>query len=139
MEKKWEDEPSDYIFNHLGFKCVCKRQRTMKTWLGYIVVPQNHPWFSVDQAIFNELGILKNRKITYTGHNPFTPDPKQGEWWIGFDCTQEFDLIPMHWEVEGPSHPRLFKHHVYKDLDFVKDQLKFLAEAALRMNQAEPV
>lgn len=139
IEDKWNSEPNELIFNHLGFKCVCKRQRVMKTWLGYIIIPKDHPWFSIDQAIFNEIKLIKDRKISYTGHCPFSPEPRNDEWWIGFDCTQEFDLIPMHWESEGQTHPKLFRKHTYKDLEFVKSRLRMIAESAQRMYQEAPV
>ena len=127
MNEKWKKESDDYSFYHLNYKCAAHRQRTLKHWLGFVVVPLGHLWFGVDKA---ELLLPIHGGIAIADYCPFSPDPKQDEWWIGFECNQPFDIVPKEWEDEKDISPDFFKNHVYRDLEFVIEELKKLAKFA---------
>jgi hypothetical protein len=134
MYEKWKTESNEYTFYHLGYKCVAYRQKILKHWLGFVVVPIGHPWYSIDKA---EFVMPVHGGITITDHCPFDSDPRIDEWWIGFECNQPFDLVPKEWELDGDTSPSFFKDHIYRDLEYVIKEMKKLAKLAKQVSETE--
>lgn len=127
MEEKWKKEPNEYRFSVDGFNLVAKRLSSTKSWTGYIILGSSHPWFG---APAEEIRVPVHNGVTYADFCPFSPDPRNDQWWVGFDCSGRTDLMPFDWEAEGKKYPNLFKHLTYRDLDFVKEELRKLAKYA---------
>lgn len=128
MEEKWKHEPSYEESTVYGIPYRLIRQRILKYWMGYIIVNKSHPWFNADPAELENIDV--HGHVAWTGLNPFDPSPNPNEFWIGFYCGHPFDLIPYDWELEGKKYPRLFKKHIYRDMEFVRTETAKLAMQA---------
>lgn len=146
----WSSEPDRLEFEEFGLPCLMHRN-PLGAWCGYVAVPPGHPYYGRKG---NDLEV--HGGITYadfcSGHVCHTPKPGQPDnvWWFGFDCAHCWDLIP--WMVAQKSQDtwptldnmtgtvyvsspelqedgfRLFSHDVYRDVEYVKNQCKLLAE-----------
>lgn len=129
MDKKWEREPNYIEFTFHGFDCRLIRQGVMGYWMGYLIVDKEHAWFNLDQAELEWVEV--HGKVSYTGANPFNALPDEDQFWIGFYCGHEFDLIPWDWvQNDGDRHPKLFKGHTYKDVLYASSNLEHMAYQA---------
>lgn len=128
IEPVWETEPDLEYFEAYGYKCVVHRLRTLKYWTGYVIISnKNHPWYGDDPRIlFGEIEV--HGGITYADFSPFSDSTE--DWYVGFHCGHPFDLIPYFWEQEGHNYPRLFRNHIYRDINFAIEQTKLLAKQA---------
>lgn len=128
MEEKWKEEPDSEDFIHAGFRCVLRRAPVMRYWTGYVLIKdQNHPFWGRHPAELEFIPV--HGKVTYADFNP-TNEADNSSWWVGFHCGHPFDLIVWDWELEGKKYPRLFKDHVYRDLEFAREQAMILADWA---------
>lgn len=127
---EWVLEPDEKIFDYKEIKCVIKRQRLMGYLMGYIVVGKDHPWFNADPAELEDVNV--HGGVAWTGDNPFVSWETPEEYWIGFYCGHAFDLIPYFYEQEMRSHPnsKLFRHDIYRNMEFAERQVKRLAVQA---------
>lgn len=138
----WVSEPDKchWIDEETGYDCLIRRATSPMMLLGYVGIKDKHPLFK------NDVGapIDVHGDITYSGHFPniesIPPTGYMSEdgddqtiWWIGFDCGHGGDLIPgdklenslkMAYRLTAPYLDTL---DVYRDLDFVKKEIKSLA------------
>lgn len=69
--------------------------------------------------------------LTWANHYEMLPKREKKLWWFGFDCMHSGDFVPgLHDEQMSPySFPtRYTKQLVYRDQDYVTNQVKQLAE-----------
>lgn len=120
----WDEEPDQVEFSHAGLPCVLIRVPVQGSWCGYVAVPAGHQLFGVPIERLS-LGHEIGRPITWAedhqpgdgersvygrthrvppGGPPGKPSRNAGPplWWIGFDCSQNWDLTPLqHAAIEG--------------------------------------
>ena len=122
----WDEEPMDRVdFIHVGFSCFVQRG-PLGAWCGYVGVPSTHPNYGQD---YDDVQAEVHGGLTYAdvcqGSICHVPEPGMPDdvWWLGFDCAHSGDTVP------GMSHYRdRYDHEYYKDLQFVTDETKALAE-----------
>lgn len=86
---------------------------------GYVSLPPGHPWHGRD---YMEFGVKVHGGLTYSAladDSVVCPAAPQGWWVIGFDCAHVGDLVPLWWP-----------HGVYRDIAYVREECKSLAEQA---------
>lgn len=125
-------EPAFGLFRHEGLWCLIIRGRVSMNWLGYVGVPEGHPyygrpydgWVGADNAVDDASDIECHYGLTYSGEGfKCTEDLEDvlGKlWWFGFDTDHYMDLplIGMPFEREGE----------YRDYEFMVENVKSIAE-----------
>lgn len=136
----WNEEPDREDFEHAGFACLALRSHH-GNWCGYVGVPPGHPAYGEkydDVNVDVHGGLSYGRKCD----PPICHVPKPGEsddvWWLGFDCSHAWDLSPgvnatlrIHGIREEPR-----DWEVYRNLEFVKGEIRSLAEQLAEMAQS---
>jgi hypothetical protein len=143
---QWQDEAT-------GLPCLIVRN-SMGALCGYVGVAEGHPWFAMEYRRGKVLGcgdtcendwhyqctpaanVRVHGGITFSDfcqphddeasgicHLPAPGEPDR-VYWFGFDCGHCNDLIPA-WS--GRDIGRMFGPSMYRDIDYVKDQVKHLA------------
>lgn len=127
----WQEEPDRLEFEYKGFHCLARRAEVSGAWCGYVAVPPGHPWFEKN---YDEVEVYVHWGLTYAGHcnGPICHLPKPGEpdnvWWLGFDCAHCDDLMPgMNAQLRRHGGAG-FDWGVYRDLDYVRNEIKKLAD-----------
>lgn len=92
----WDTEP-DYIqWQHAGYACLIVRNR-MGALCGYVGVDEAHPSFGKG---YDDVDVDVHGGLTYadkcTGHICHVPESGMPDsvWWLGFDTSHAFDLVP---------------------------------------------
>jgi len=128
IQEQWKEEPDSESFIHSEFRCVLRRAPLLKYWEGYVLIGNTtHPWWGLHPAELEYVPV--HGKVTYSDYNP-TNEDDHGSWWVGFHCGHAFDLLVWDWEMEGKKFPRLFKGHIYRDINFAREQVMILADWA---------
>lgn len=88
MSYPWDEEPDEdrWVDPATGVPCKAWRHPSLRTWCGYVRLPEGHPWLAEDADLS---GVDVHGGIT--GSPSTGPDP---EMWVGFDCAHGFDLWP---------------------------------------------
>jgi hypothetical protein len=138
-EGPWIEEEDRFQWEHLGFPCLFLRHHEMGNLNGYIGVPPGHPWYEVG---YDDIEASVHGGLTYAGRHI---DPSNGEdaigisgredlWWVGFDTAHYLDLIPMrcgpHWQAMMAGLPRGPEDGIYRNFQYVMDEVERLAEQA---------
>jgi len=124
----WDHEPDRVEGEHAGFPTLARRG-PMGSWCGYVAVPPGH----YDHGIYygevdGDLDV--HGGLTYSGlcHGAICHVPKPGEpdnvWWFGFDCGHYRDITPGMMKYHFGSD----EYSTYKDLSYVQEEIKKLAE-----------
>ncbi len=109
--------PELYNFNFFGFECNIKRHSKVHTWIGYVKLYENHPYFNEDNGNNDYIdNYEKNRTINNVSvHGGVTYSQICI---IGFDTHHYNDGEPLKYlDVNKP----------YRDYDYVVKELKCLA------------
>lgn len=117
MEKPWLTEPDKEEFEHAGLSCQLRRNG-VGAWCAYVGVPPGHPDHGKSYHDLEEA-------IDVHGGLTFGSDSEEDKlWWFGFDCAHAYDVVPgLH-----PMISQDFPDTTYKDINFVRDNTKRLAE-----------
>jgi hypothetical protein len=90
MAMPWTVEPDEYDFSWRGYKCMCLRNQNSQTWLGYVMLPYDHP--------LNDSGMYKKyiheELDVHGGVTFYDRVPKMDAMLIGFDCNHLGDYAP---------------------------------------------
>lgn len=103
----WDGHDLDHLFG--GHLC------------GYVKIPEDHPFFQYTWDQWSELDIDVHGGITFCQNG-----------WIGFDCAHTNDVTPSllksksEWLEDVFPSLSSFPDPTYKDLEFVKGELKDL-------------
>lgn len=157
---EWVEEPDLVEFEHKGIHCRVERCSAAESngsifgghLCGYICIPKDHPW--------NELGwdnifSLENPPQVHGGLTYFSSEGT--DFWIGFDCAHSGDFVPsleslkkemmkidsryrkMKEEEEALfsqlSIKRRFFENTYRNISFVINECKSLAEQVLNISE----
>ena len=129
----WKEEDDEESFIHSEFECKLIRAPLMKYWTGYVLIEDiTHPWWGLHYAELDYVPI--HGKISYADFNPMR-ESDQTAWWVGFNCGHPFDLLPFDYEIDGKKYPRLFKNHIYRNIDFAREQVMIIADWARKAVQ----
>jgi hypothetical protein len=134
---EWRAEVSHY-------PCLALRHPEFGNWCGYVGLPPGHPSHGAD---FNAVDVGVHGGLTFAHkcqeggdlrticHVPRFDEPAD-VWWLGFDCSHCFDLIPglvmtlkrlPQRLAPLPDIPDLFSLNVYRDLHYVMQEVDALA------------
>lgn len=128
----WQTEPDREEFKHAGLDCLIQRG-PMGAWCGYVAVTPTHKWYGRPYSTYCE-GSDDDPNVVINVHGGLTYSEFCGgsichktegddkAWWFGFDCGHAWDVIPS-WEATL-SMP----DSVYRDVDYVRNETKRLAE-----------
>lgn len=118
-DSPWLHEPNslDGIDDATGYRTAIRRHEYMKTLNGYVGVPRGHRLYNVCYMDVDIDG--PHGGLTFAGKH--WPLEIKDVWWFGFDCAHAGDYIPggIMSEFEG----------VYRDIEFVKEEVRLLAKA----------
>ncbi len=122
MDSKFEKilekikQEGDYKkFTHKGLVCEIKRNGDIGNLCGYVVIPKHSIFYGVPD---HELPVSPHGGVT------FSKLTKDGEGYIiGFDCGHSGDFIPSF-----IKHNFGFNGDVYRDMEYVEDQVRKMAE-----------
>lgn len=126
----WHDEPNEVYFEHLGYKCLILRHDDFGSLNGYVVIPEDHPWRDASREELD--GIAVHGGLTYVGR--WVNDASA--YVVGFDCCHCYDVVPKFLSMREIRFG--VKDGTYKDITYVTEQCKRLAEQAQEAAQAKP-
>lgn len=140
---EWVGEPDEVTFENDGF--VCRALRIVDSddkgiiygghWCGYVRLPEGHAWINKEGL---NIDCDIHGGITFTGERF---EDIRG-FWVGFDCAHASDILPSVDNLFSENYqPDLlvdqisafipnFTNKTYKNIDFVINELKSLAEKA---------
>lgn len=130
---EWRDKETDYpcliVRNPMGALC------------GYVGVPEYHSAYRED---YDQVDVQAHGGLTFSDHCQ-KEDKKFGVchagpdkvWWLGFDTAHWGDLIPELINLRRETATELFYRDTYKDISFVKKQVKSLAKQLKQMEEVE--
>ncbi len=128
---QWEDPTTHY-------PCIALRNKHQGFWCGYVGVTEGHPAFGKE---YSDVDVTVHGGLTYSDpcqkeekehgicHIPEAGEP-DNVYWLGFDCAHYLDHIPatnttmLEIRKKFP-HPNNME--TYRDLDYVKDECRWLA------------
>lgn len=120
----WETEPDEHADEAYGFTVRLRRNTELGTWCGYVIIPQDHPWYGLSYGDLTDVSV--HGGVTYTGNEVF-----HEEWAVGFDCGHAFDLIPLLVAGMAPgSALETMDRGTYRDMEYALDECRHLAEQA---------
>jgi len=141
----WMQEPdkSQFVDEKTGMPCLIVRNR-LGALCGYVGVSSDHPYFEIH---YDDVGWLDvHGGLTFSEHcRPGDEDSAichlvdDGEddniWWLGFDCAHCGDLCPAM-TYRGAY---TYSDDIYRDYEYVKAQIRILAEQLSQVKGAENV
>jgi len=122
--ESWKTEPDRVEFEHAGLPCILRRG-PLGAWCGYAAVPPGHPYHGKSM---DDIQVDVHGGVTYAEacQGEICHVPKPGEpddvWWIGFDCSHAWDLVP------GMLRYGVSAGQIYRDRAYVTGETKRLAE-----------
>lgn len=132
---EWVGEPDEFEFKYKKIKCKGLRPNTIGVWCGYCLLPKKHPWRNL---LFHEIPTDVHWGLTFSEDG-----------WIGFDCGHLGDLCPRiqltvnkdkkEFFEKFPKYAeilksqKIFSKDVYRNIIFVIDQCKLLANEILEV------
>lgn len=130
---EWVEEPDLVSFEYREYECQIQRgchllldvAMGLGQLCGYVNIFPTHPWFKKD---YDEIDATVHGGLTYSAL-----DVETNTWVIGFDCAHYNDIIPGAKSIveEHKAFMEVFNlPYSYKNVGFVKDQLKSLVEQA---------
>ncbi len=126
----WATEPDyiAYIDAETTYPMVAKRN-LVGVFVGFVGIDERHPLYMqpLSSEEFDFIDV-HNGAPTFAAFLPdesvnFSPPKKL--WWVGFDCMHDTDFCPYKTATGRPR--RRSKKEEYRDLNYVKEQLEFLA------------
>ena len=124
---EWDEELDELVFDHAYLVCKILRHRTLGHLCGYVAVPEKaHRGFGkgiydVPRSVTEHMSV----DITFAGKIEM-----DHLWWFGFDCGHINDFSPGVGE-------KYENFAYYKNIGYVKNQTKLLAEGLLESKESE--
>lgn len=119
----WANEPDSVKFTYRGYCCWVKRNLSLGVLCGYVALTPDDKFFEqdYDSPLYDNLSVWGG--LTYSGW-------QQDQFWLGFDCAHATDLIPQQVSLQqaGWLAPAAMDNVTYKDVAFVKDELRQLVD-----------
>ncbi len=132
----WMSEPDLCRWESNGFVCLALRDMSLGMWRAYVKLTSEHPAYGKD---FHHL--LNENLITHInihgGLSTIGKLPKKfieynkDAWWIGFECTQGEDYLPLL------AHDESYGEQTYKTLQFVRRETNYLARQLSKIKRHE--
>ncbi len=132
----WQHEPDREEWRHESGLPLLAVRGPHGAWCGYVGLPPGHPWHGEDPF---GLGVEVHGGLNYAApcsefvcHLPAPGEPAD-VWWIGFDCSHAFDVMP---DTEallrriGCEYGLHFRGH-YWTLAEVREEVTNLAEQVI--------
>lgn len=138
----WSGESDKEEFRFAGFPCLAVRNKELGNWCGYVGVPPSHPAYEAD---YEDVDARAHGGLTYARRceGDICHTPREGEsddvWWLGFDCAHLGDFVPGMKALAKHALAPLFPlmdlggGDTYRDLAYVKDEIRGLAHQLARM------
>jgi hypothetical protein len=127
VRKIMEGEPDKEEFEYKGLKCLIVRNH-MGAYCGYVAIPIGNPLYEKED-IYDGNAIYVHGGVTFQGRQE-----DGGDWWIGFDCAHYEDFVPGFYGIFKLEYPLLQEHAIYRDIEYVREQCKSMADQVLLQN-----
>jgi hypothetical protein len=111
-----------WIDEETGYKCKMKRQMTMQTWCGYVILEHGH-FLEEYTKEDREDWLYVHGGITFQNTIRHLNEKLAPQLVIGFDCSHAIDAMPP-WTMASPSLMR----GTYRTMKFVADECADLAK-----------
>lgn len=135
----WMREPDFCKWKSCGLECVAIRDMRLGMWRGFVGLSKDHPGFSKSFLdMINEgwgLGLNVHGGIALTGKLPIKyKDLNKNIWWIGFECTQGEDLMPLVTiDKTEPLMVQIASMQKYRDISFIRKETNQLAKQLIKI------
>lgn len=138
---EWKSEPDICHWEYRGLSCLMLRDMKLGAWKGFVALKKGHVAFnkSIEQ-ISGELwsddvevygGIVSAGKLP-ARYKEFNKD----NWWIGFECMQGEDLLPLvKFDPTDPIFAGIRNHQTYKNIHYVRRETNQLAKQLIHINK----
>lgn len=122
----WMSEPDFCRWESNGFLCLAIRDMSLGMWRGSVKLTSEHSAYGkefktlLDEDLISHISV--HGGLATIGQLPKKySEYNQDAWWIGFECTQGEDYLPLltHDQQHG---------QVYKTLGFVMKETNYLAK-----------
>ncbi|QDU64336.1 hypothetical protein Pan216_52260 [Planctomycetes bacterium Pan216] len=124
LQPAWGTLVDDFYYS--GLPCVMIKQR-LGYFCGYVGVPSGHPLAGKDPKDPELAALDVHGGVSCAGPELCGHAEDAADWWIGFNCCHDGDLVP--------SMPCQQEHASYRDESFVIDELRRLASQLARIGQ----
>lgn len=129
---EWPDGPWQYESDLIRwidlltqYPCFMSRIEKTGAWAGAVGIPTTHPLYQTMPADPIYASISVHGGISFAGFITVEDRwvvPPQRRWWIGFDCDQEFDILPC--KTPKTDDARM----VYRDEEYVHLEVAYMAQ-----------
>lgn len=128
--KPWNTGPSEYIDNEATPRIAAFRHPELRTWCGYVEVPEGHPWHGRHLDYLGHVNV--HGGITFAGDIVEPMIEGSSGWWIGFDCAHAGDYMPSLDSTLKSAFPDRGRSALigweYRTLEYVRAECARLAE-----------
>lgn len=127
----WHDEPDHVAFEVPGgLACILHRNLS---WCGYVGIPPGHPWYGKGYSDLPDVDVHGGVTYAEVGQGEICLGPGESDdlWWIGFDCLHHMDLALFDLALSGDNLGLARSGGTYRDLAYVQNETKRLANQAL--------
>jgi len=139
----WQDEPDkkQWFDKETGYPCLIVRN-DFGALCGYVGIPEDHPFYNkgYDEVYDATQSLEVHGGLTFADFCHNTGDEKRAichigddkPWWFGFDCAHYGDMCPQIKYLFRFGED--FYEDVYRDFDYVTNQVKNLAKQLKELN-----
>lgn len=130
--EKISKEKHFLFFIHNGFPCIVLRNQILGYFCGYVGVPNHHHYYNVDynemyeNDKYHDLEVHWGVNFSSKFHISGSKYSKYSDYYYyGFDCGRSGDLTPVNITLNLSFGDDI---HQYKDIEYVKNEIKSLAD-----------
>ncbi len=132
----WMREPDYCEWQSHGLNCLAIRDMSLGMWRGFVKLTQGHPAYGKNFKQLLDANLIDTIEIhgglSTIGKLPTKyKDQNKDSWWIGFECTQGEDYLPLL------NHEDFGTEQTYKTLQFVRNETIYLARSLSRIRPNE--
>lgn len=132
----WMREPDYCEWVSHGLSCLTIRDMSLGMWRGFVKLTAEHPMYGKNFKQLLDENLIDTIEIhgglsTIGKLPPKYKEQNKDSWWIGFECTQGEDYLPLL------NHDDFGTNQTYKTLHFVRKETTYLARVLSRITNHE--
>lgn len=132
----WMSEPDFCLWESYGLLCLAIRDMSLGMWRGFVQLTEGHLVYGKDFKYLLDEDLITHIDV-HGGLSTIGKLPNkykeynQDSWWIGFECTQGEDYLPLI------TYDETHNEQTYKTLHFVRRETNYLAKelSKIKLNE----